>query len=56
MLFRSPALEGPETVCRLVERLVTQYKTARFVSSGIEPAGDSNEGRADHERGVYFED
>ena len=56
MPFLRPALEGPEAVCRLVERLVTQYKTARFVSSGIEPAGDSNEGRADHERGVYFED
>ena len=41
MPFLRPALEGPEAVCWLVERLVTQYKTARFVSSGIEPAGVS---------------
>lgn len=34
--FLAPALTGPDAVCALIDRLEVQYRSASFVSSGIE--------------------
>ena len=34
--FLAPALESPDAVCALIDRLAVQYRSACFVSSGIE--------------------
>lgn len=37
--FLAPALESPEAVVSVIDKLTAQYKTARFISSGAEKIG-----------------